>query len=95
MKEVTPTELRANIYKLRDEILNTSISLEIKKGDKRLRTVPVKKSENSRIWSPDLRPSREIQVTWSISAGKVMRTVIYFDTLVALWLYAGLVAKLS
>jgi hypothetical protein len=45
MKTVTPTELRANIYKLLDEILNTGIPLEIKKGDKRLRIVPVEKGD--------------------------------------------------
>jgi hypothetical protein len=41
MKTVTPTELRANIYKLLDEVLETSVPLEIKKGNKRLRIVPV------------------------------------------------------
>jgi hypothetical protein len=45
MKTVTPTELRANIYKLLDEILNTGIPLEIKKGDKKLRIVPVEKGD--------------------------------------------------
>jgi prevent-host-death family protein len=43
MKTVTPTELRANIYQLLDEVLNTGIPLEIKKGDKKLRIVPVEK----------------------------------------------------
>ncbi|MBC8509788.1 MAG: type II toxin-antitoxin system Phd/YefM family antitoxin [Chloroflexi bacterium] len=41
MKTITPTELRANIYNLLDEILNTGIPLEIKKGDKKLKIVPV------------------------------------------------------
>ncbi len=41
MKTVTPTELRANIYKLLDEVLETGAPLEIKKGDKRLKIVPV------------------------------------------------------
>jgi hypothetical protein len=41
MKTVTPTELRANIYKLLEEILSTGIPLEINKGQKRLRIVPV------------------------------------------------------
>jgi len=43
MKTITPTELRANIYKLLDEILNTGIPLEIKKGDRKLMIVPVEK----------------------------------------------------
>jgi hypothetical protein len=41
MKTVTPTELRTNIYNLLDEILKTGLPLEIRKGDKRLRIVPV------------------------------------------------------
>lgn len=45
MKTVTPTELRANIYKLLDEILATGTPLEIKKGDKRLRIVAVEKAD--------------------------------------------------
>jgi hypothetical protein len=32
MKSVTPTELRANIFKLLDEVLRTGIPLEIRKG---------------------------------------------------------------
>jgi len=43
MKTVTPTELRANIYNLLDEVLKTGLPLEIKKGDKMLRIVPVEK----------------------------------------------------
>lgn len=41
MKSVTPTELRTNIYHLLDEVLETGIPLEIKKGNKRLRIVAV------------------------------------------------------
>lgn len=43
MKTVTPTELRSNIYNLLDEVLKTSIPLEIKKGDQKLKIIPVKK----------------------------------------------------
>lgn len=43
MKTVTPTELRADIYNLLEEVLNTGIPLEIKKGDKKLRIVPLEK----------------------------------------------------
>ncbi len=45
MKTVTTIELRANIYKLLEEVMNTGIPLEIKKGDKRLRIVPVEKGD--------------------------------------------------
>jgi hypothetical protein len=40
-KTVTPTELRKNLYNLLDEILKTGIPLEIDRGGKRLRIVPV------------------------------------------------------
>jgi hypothetical protein len=43
MKSVTPTELRSNIYNLLDEVLRTGIPLEINKGDRKLRIVPVEK----------------------------------------------------
>jgi antitoxin (DNA-binding transcriptional repressor) of toxin-antitoxin stability system len=41
MKTVTPTQLRTDIYNLLDEVLKTGLPLEIKKGDKVLRVVPV------------------------------------------------------
>ncbi len=44
MKTVSPTELRSNIYKLLDEVLNSGVPIEIKKGEKLLRIVPVEKS---------------------------------------------------
>jgi len=43
MKTVTPTQLREDIYNLLDEVLKTGLPLEIKKGDKRLKIVPVEK----------------------------------------------------
>lgn len=43
MRTVTATELRANIYKLLDEVLQTGLPIEIKKGDQRLRIIPVEK----------------------------------------------------
>ncbi len=45
MKTVTPTELRANIYKLLEEVLNSGIPLEINKGNKRLRIIPVEEGD--------------------------------------------------
>lgn len=41
MKTVTPTELRSNIYNLLDEVLESGIPLEINKGGRKLRIVPV------------------------------------------------------
>ena len=43
MKTISVTELRGNIYKLLDEVLNTGIPIEIKKGDKKLKILPVGK----------------------------------------------------
>ncbi|MEA3350828.1 MAG: type II toxin-antitoxin system Phd/YefM family antitoxin [Chloroflexota bacterium] len=43
MKTITSTELRANIYNLLDEVLETGIPLEIKKGKRMLRIVPAEK----------------------------------------------------
>lgn len=45
MKTITPTELRTNIYKLLEEVLDSGIPLEIKKGGKRLRIVPVEEGQ--------------------------------------------------
>jgi prevent-host-death family protein len=42
MKTITPTELRSNIYKLLDEVLNTGIPIEINKRGKKLRLIPIK-----------------------------------------------------
>lgn len=44
MKTVSPTELRSNIYKLLDDVLKSGVPLEINKGGKLLRVVPVAKS---------------------------------------------------
>jgi prevent-host-death family protein len=43
VKTITPTQLRADIYNLLDEVLKTGRPLEIKKGNKKLRIVPVEK----------------------------------------------------
>lgn len=44
MKTVTPTELRSNIYNLLDEVLRTGIPIEINKGNRKLRIIPVEKT---------------------------------------------------
>ena len=43
MKTITPTELRSNIYNLLDEVLDTGVPLEIRKGGKRLKIIPAEK----------------------------------------------------
>jgi prevent-host-death family protein len=44
MKTITVTELRGNIYNLLDEVLNTGIPIEINKGGKKLKILPVGKA---------------------------------------------------
>jgi len=41
MKTITVTELRGNIYNLLEEILATGVPLEVKKGGRKLRIMPV------------------------------------------------------
>jgi hypothetical protein len=38
-------QVTANLYKLLEEVLNTGVPLEIKKGDRKLRIVPVEKAD--------------------------------------------------
>jgi hypothetical protein len=45
VKTVTPTELRANIYQILDEVLRSGLPVEVKKGDRRLRIFPVEKTD--------------------------------------------------
>ncbi len=69
MKTVTPTELRTNIYNLLEEILRTGVPIEIKKGDKRLRIVPVKKVDKLQnlVSRPDViqgDPDDLVNISW-------------------------------
>jgi hypothetical protein len=45
MKSITPTELRANIYQLLDEVLKTGVPLKIRKGDRTLTIWPDEKKD--------------------------------------------------
>lgn len=45
MKTVTPTELRSNIYKILDEILENGMPVEIIRHGRRLRIEPTEKSD--------------------------------------------------
>lgn len=69
MKTVTPTELRANIYKLLDEIVRTGIPLEINKGGQRLRIVSVDKGNkfNNLLSRPGVisgDPDELVTISW-------------------------------
>ena len=56
MKTVTVTELRGNIYNLLEEVLATGIPLEIKKGGRKLRIVPVEPVDKfaNMVFRPDV-----------------------------------------
>jgi PHD/YefM family antitoxin component YafN of YafNO toxin-antitoxin module len=69
MRTVTPTELRANIYKLLDEVLQTGLPIEIKKGDRRLRIVPVEQKAKFQnlVQRPDVilgDPEELVALSW-------------------------------
>jgi hypothetical protein len=71
MKTITPTQLSANIYKLLDEVLETGLPLEIKKGDKKLRIVPVEKVDKleNLVSRPDAirgDPDDLVEISWVI-----------------------------
>jgi antitoxin (DNA-binding transcriptional repressor) of toxin-antitoxin stability system len=69
MKTVTPTQLRTNIYNLLDEVLKTGLPLEIKKGDKKLRIVPVDEVDKLKnlVARPDAiqgDPDELVEIDW-------------------------------
>ena len=69
MKKVTLAELNNNIDRLLDEVLETSISLEIKKNGKLLRIVPVETKDKLRnlTFKPNViqgNPDDLVNISW-------------------------------
>ena len=69
MKSVTPTQLRADIYNLLDEVLETGIPIEIRKGDKKLKIVPLEPANklNNLISRPEVingDPEDLVDISW-------------------------------
>lgn len=69
MKSVSPTELRNNVYKLLDQVLNSGVPLEIHKSGKLLRIVPVEKQSKLQnlISRPDVivgAPEDLVDISW-------------------------------
>ena len=60
MKTVTATELRTNVYQLLDEVLNSGSPIEVKRGDRTLRILPVEKPDKlqSLVHRPDVISGR-------------------------------------
>jgi hypothetical protein len=50
---LSPTLLRANLYRLLDEVLETGIPIEIERDGRRLRIVPVEPVSRFAALSPD------------------------------------------
>lgn len=69
MKTITVTELRSNIYNLFDEVLTTGIPLEVKKGERKLRIVPVEPVDKfaDMVFRPDVingDPAALVHIEW-------------------------------
>lgn len=69
MKTISPTELRSNIYKLLDEVLNSGVPIEINKGGRLLRIIPVAKSDKLQnlVSRPDViigNPDDLVDICW-------------------------------
>ncbi|NOY69750.1 MAG: type II toxin-antitoxin system Phd/YefM family antitoxin [Deltaproteobacteria bacterium] len=69
MKTITITELRGNIYRLLDEVLNTGVPIEINKAGKKLRIVPVDKVDKLQNLEsrPDVingNPDDLVSISW-------------------------------
>jgi len=69
MKTITVTELRGNIYNILDEVLNTGIPIEINKGGKKLKIMPVEKVNKleNLISRPNVikgNPDELVDISW-------------------------------
>ena len=69
MKTVTATELRTNIYQLLDEVLHSSLPIEVKRGDHPLRIVPIEKPDKLKnlVYRPDIirgDPEELVTLSW-------------------------------
>lgn len=69
-KVLSPTLLRANLYRLLDEVLETGVPIEIDRGGRRLRIVPVEPTSrfSALIPQPDYLPGDPediVHLDWS------------------------------
>lgn len=69
MKTITVTELRSNIYNLLEEVLDTGVPLEIKKGGRKLRIAPVEPVDKfaDMVFRPDVingDPEDLVHIDW-------------------------------
>lgn len=69
MKTISVTELRGNIYKLLDEVLNTGIPIEINKGGKKLKIISAEKMDKLQnlVSRPNVikgNPDELVDISW-------------------------------
>jgi prevent-host-death family protein len=69
MKTISVTELRGNIYQLLDEVLETGIPIEILKGGKKLKIIPVEQPDKLQnlISRPNViqgNPDDLVHISW-------------------------------
>ncbi len=69
MKTVSATELRTNIYQLLDEVLHSGLPIEVKRGERKLRIVPVEKADKFQnlVYRPDViqgDPEELVTLSW-------------------------------
>ena len=66
---VTASELKQNVFKLLDEVLDTKMPIEIERGDQKLQIVPVEKKNklDNLISRPDIicgDPEDLVNISW-------------------------------
>ena len=69
MKTISVTELRGNIYKLLDEVLNTGIPIEINKGGRKLKIMSAEKVDKLKnlVSRPNVikgNPDELVDISW-------------------------------
>lgn len=69
MKTITVTELRKDIYNLLEEVLTTGAPLEINKGGRKLRIMPVEPVDKfaNLVYKPDVingNPEDIVHIEW-------------------------------
>jgi prevent-host-death family protein len=74
MKTITVTELLGNIYDLFDEVLNTGTPIEINKGGKKLKIMPLTKADKLQnlISRPNVikgNPDDLVDISWEKEVG--------------------------
>jgi len=86
---LTASKLRENLYKVLDEVLETGVAVEIRRRGKILKIVPAE--PQSKLANLERRAYLRSDPEELVHLGLVrgVAPLIYLDTHVAAWLYAG------